>query len=177
MSNSSSLAWSAAKGTIAALRPADDMPGAEQGFSLLPFTAPVSSGARGGPLVGSQSVRLGIITRGIAPGPGGASTEAGLAVPIETMIGSADGSGNQALRSRVALEMPASRPLPSTAAVAVSSAQDILRAARTLHMARRARSRPLTVAARGCTAIQGTQACKAMSPPAAQYGSTICWWN
>jgi hypothetical protein len=108
MSNSSGLAWSAAKGTIAALRLADDIPGAGQGFRLLQFTAPVSSGARG-VLVGSQGVHLGIITKGIARGPGGASTEAGLAIPIETVIGSANGSGSQALGSGTALQMSAIR--------------------------------------------------------------------
>jgi S1-C subfamily serine protease len=70
MSNSSGLAWSVAKGTLAALRLPDDIPGAGQGLRLVPFTAAVSSGARGGPLVGSQSIRLGIVTRGIARGPG-----------------------------------------------------------------------------------------------------------
>jgi hypothetical protein len=44
MPNSGGLAWSTAKGTFAALRLADDLPGAGQGFGLLPFTAPVSSG-------------------------------------------------------------------------------------------------------------------------------------
>jgi len=53
MSNSSGLAWSAAKGTVAALRLADHIPGARQGFRPLQFTARISSGA-GGPLVVSQ---------------------------------------------------------------------------------------------------------------------------
>jgi hypothetical protein len=89
----------------------------------------------------------------------------GLAVPVETVTGLAKGRGKQAVGSGAALEMPTSRPSPSTAAVAASRAQDILRAAWTLHMARRARLRP--VAARGCTAIPGTQTCKAMSAPPA----------
>jgi hypothetical protein len=108
MSNSSGLAWSAAKGTIAALRLADETLGAAQGFRLLQFTPPVSSGARG-VLVGSQGVHLGIITKGIARGPGGASTEAGFAVPIETVIGLANGSGNRALAGGAALQMIAIR--------------------------------------------------------------------
>jgi hypothetical protein len=68
MPNLSGLAWSAAKGTIEALRLAEDIPGAGQGLRLLPFTAAVSSGARGGLLVGSQSVHFVIITKGIARG-------------------------------------------------------------------------------------------------------------
>jgi hypothetical protein len=82
---------------------ADEIPGAGQGFRLLPFTPPVSSGARG-LLVGSQGVHLGIITKGIARGLGGASTEAGFAVPIETVIGLASRSGSQALGSGAALQ-------------------------------------------------------------------------
>ena len=109
MSNSSGLARSAAEGTIAALRLGDDIRGAGEGFRLLQFTALVSSPARGGPLVGSQGVHMGIITKGMARGPGGASTGAGFAVPIETVIGPADGSGNQALGSGVALPMTAIR--------------------------------------------------------------------
>jgi S1-C subfamily serine protease len=109
MSNSSGLAWSAAKRIIAALRLAEDLPGAGQGFRLLRFTPPVSSGARGGPPVGSQGVHLGITTKGIAREPGGASTEAGFAFPIETVIGLADGSGSQALGSGAALQMGAIR--------------------------------------------------------------------
>ena len=70
---------------------------------LLPFTATVSRGARGGPLVGSQRVHLGIITKGIARGSGGASAEAGFAVPIETVISLADGCGKQALGRGAAL--------------------------------------------------------------------------
>jgi hypothetical protein len=48
MSNSSDLTSSAAQGTIAALRQADDISEAGQGFRVLEFTPPVSSGARGG---------------------------------------------------------------------------------------------------------------------------------
>jgi hypothetical protein len=59
-------------------------------------------------------------------------------VPIETVIGLAHGSGKQALDSSAALEMPASRPSPSTAAVVAASAEDILRTARTLRMVCRA---------------------------------------
>ena len=59
--------------------------------------------------MGLQGVHLGVITKGIARGPGGASTEAGFAVPIETVIGSANGSGSQALGGGAALRMSAIR--------------------------------------------------------------------
>jgi len=137
VSNSSGLAWSASKGIIAALRLADEIPGAGQGFRVLQFTAPVSGGASGGPLVDSRGALLGVITRGIALGQGGMQSGAGFAVPIETVIGLADGTGSLALGNGAALQMPASQPSPSSAAVASSSAQDILRAAKTLHIASR----------------------------------------
>jgi S1-C subfamily serine protease len=137
MSTSSGLAWSTGKGFIVALRRADDLPGAGQGLRLLPFTPALSSGAGGGPLVGSQRALLGIVTKRIARGLGGASAEAGFAVPIETVIGLADGSGKQALGSAAALEMPASHSSPSTAVVIASRAQDVLRTPQRLHMAQR----------------------------------------
>jgi hypothetical protein len=58
-------------------------------------------------------------------------------VPIETVIGLADGTGNLALGNGAALEMPGGRPSPSSAAVASSNAQDILCAARTARIATR----------------------------------------
>jgi len=137
VASSNGLPWSASKGIIAAVRLADDIPGAGQGFRLLQFTAPVGSGASGGPLVDSQGALLGIITKAIARGSRGMPAEAGFAVPIQTVIGLADGSGNQALGSGAALQMPASRPSPSSAAVAASNAQDILRTARTLNIVSR----------------------------------------
>ena len=91
MSNSGGLGWSAAKGTIAALRLADDIPGAGQGFRLLQFTAPVSSGARGPP-VGSQGVHLGFITKGIARGPRGAPVRLGSRSPSRRQLGRQTGA-------------------------------------------------------------------------------------
>jgi hypothetical protein len=134
VSNSSGLGWSASKGIIAALRVADEIPGAGQGFRVLQFTAPVSPGASGGPLVDSRGNLLGIITKGMASGT---SAGAGFAVPIETVIGLADGTGNLALGKGTTLQMPANRPPLSSAAVASSNAEDVLRAARTLHIASR----------------------------------------
>jgi hypothetical protein len=137
VSNSGGLGWSASKGIIAALRLADEIPGAGQGFRVLQFTAPVSGGASGGPLADSRGALLGVITKAVASGPRGIQPGAGFAVPIETVIGLADGTGNLALGNGAALLMPASRPSPSSAAVASSSSQEILRAAKTLHIASR----------------------------------------
>lgn len=59
--------------------------------------------------MGSQGVRLGIIAKGMARGPGGAFTEAGPAVPLGTVIGLANGSGDQAPGSGTVLQTAAIR--------------------------------------------------------------------
>jgi hypothetical protein len=58
-------------------------------------------------------------------------------VPIETVIGLADSTGNLVLGSGSALQMPMNRPSPSSAVLASANPQDILRTARTLHIATR----------------------------------------
>ncbi len=137
VSSSGGLGWSASKGVISALRLADEVPGAGQGYRLLQFTAPVGGGASGGPLADSRGALLGIITKGIAAGPRGVQAAGGFAVPVEAVIGLADGTGNQALGSGAALQMPTGMPSPSSAAVASSSVEELLRNARTLHVASR----------------------------------------
>lgn len=135
VSNSNGLGWSASKGILAASRLADEIPGAGQGFRLLQFTAPISKGASGGPLVDSRGALIGIITSGISSGSRGGESGAGFAVPIETVIGLADGTGSLALGSGAALQMPVNRPSPSSAALGSANPQDILRSAKTLHIA------------------------------------------
>ena len=125
VSNSNGLAWSASAGIFAASRLADEIKGAGQGFTVLQFTAPVSGGASGGPLVDSGGALVGIITRGAASG-------VGFAVPIEAVIGLADGNVNLALGSGAALQLPSNRQSPSSAAVASSNPQEIVRAAKTI---------------------------------------------
>ena len=137
VSNSNGLGWSASKGIFAASRLADEVPGAGQGYRLLQFTAPVSHGASGGPLVDSRGTLVGIITSGVSSRSREVQSGAGFAVPIESVIGLADATGNLALGSGAALQMPANRPPPSSAALASANPQDILRAAKTLHIATR----------------------------------------
>jgi len=137
VSNSSGLGWSASKGIFSASRLADEVPGAGQGYSVLQFTAPVSGGASGGPLVDSRGSLVGIITKGISSGISGVQPGTAFAVPIESVIGLADGTGNLALGSGGALQMPTNRPSPSSAALASASPTEILRAAKTIHVATR----------------------------------------
>jgi hypothetical protein len=68
VSTSSGLASSARKGIITALRLADDIPGAGQGFRLVQFTRLRSAAGPAGALVGSQDALLGIVAKRIAPG-------------------------------------------------------------------------------------------------------------
>lgn len=137
VANSSGLGWSATKGIFAASRLADEIPGAGQGYRVLQFTAPVSGGASGGPLVDSRGSLVGIITKGIAYGRTGAQPGAAFAVPIESVIGLADGTENQPLGSGSALQVPINRPAPSSAALASANPTEILRAAKTIHVATR----------------------------------------
>ena len=57
VTNSNGLSWSATSGILAALRPADEVPGAGSGFRLLQVTAPVAPGASGGALVDRTGAR------------------------------------------------------------------------------------------------------------------------
>jgi hypothetical protein len=127
VSNSNGLGWSASKGIFAASRLADEIPGAGQGYRVLQFTAPVSGGASGGPVVDSNGTLVGIITKGLSAGGGAA-----FAVPIESVIGLTDGTENLALGNGAALQMPTNHPTPSSAAIASAKPQDILRAAKTI---------------------------------------------
>ena len=130
VSNSNGLGWSASKGIFAASRLADEIPGAGHDYKVLQFTAPINHGASGGPLVDSRGALVGIITKGFESG-------AGFAVPVETVIGLADGTGNLVFGSGAALQMPVNRPSPSSAVIASANPQDILRTAKTLNIATR----------------------------------------
>jgi hypothetical protein len=135
VSSSNGLGWSASKGIFSASRMADEIPGVGQGYRVIQFTAPGSGGASGGPLVDSRGHLVGIITRGLASS--GRMSGDGFAVPIESVIGLADATGNMALGSGAALQVPVSRPSPSSAVVAASNPQEILRSAKTIHIATR----------------------------------------
>jgi len=133
VSSSAGLGWSASKGIISAVRMADDVPGAGNGYRVLQFAAPIAGGASGGPVANADGALLGIITKGLVPGAGGA-TVASFAVPIESVIGLADGTGTLALGSGAALQMPKNQPTPSVAssAAASSSSQELFQAAKTV---------------------------------------------
>jgi hypothetical protein len=124
VSNSGGFAWSAGKGILSVSRMADEVAGAGQGYRLLQFAASIPNGASGGPLVDERGALLGIITKTIPSG-------IGLAVPMESVIGLADGTMNLALGSGSSLQLPINRPTPSSAGVADSDPRKILRSAKT----------------------------------------------
>lgn len=124
VTNSTGLTWSATQGIFAAIRLADEVPGAGQGYRVLQFTAPVAPGASGGPLVDANGSLIGIITRGNAQG-------AAFAVPIESVLGLVDGTLNTPLGDGAALQLPSNQQSPSSRGVANADPKQLLRAART----------------------------------------------
>jgi hypothetical protein len=129
VTNAGGLAWSATEGILSAIRLADEVPGAGSGFRLLQFSAPVAPGSSGGALVDRAGALVGIIT--------GAKGSAGLAVPIESVLGLPDSGRRTALGSGSSLQMPAklAADVPqSSAAVAGSNPMQLLKNARTIYI-------------------------------------------
>jgi hypothetical protein len=124
VTNANGLTWSATQGIFAAIRMADEIPGAGQGYRVLPFTAPVAPGSSGGPLVNAKGNLVGVITRGNTQG-------AAFAVPIESVIGLIDGGLNTALGDGAALQLATNQPSPSSRAMANADPKQLLRAAKT----------------------------------------------
>jgi hypothetical protein len=124
VTNSNGLTWSATQGIFAAIRMADEVPGAGQGYRVLQFTAAVAAGASGGPLLNEAGDLVGIITRGNAQG-------SAFAVPVESVIGLTDGNLNTALGDGAALQLPNNQRSPTSRAVANADPKELLRTAKT----------------------------------------------
>lgn len=124
VTNSNNLNWSATQGIFAAVRLADEIPGAGQGYRVLQFTAPIAPGASGGPLVDANGDLVGIITRGNAQG-------SAFAVPVESVVGLLDGALNTPLGDGSALQLPNAQQSPSSRAVASADPKKLLRTAKT----------------------------------------------
>ena len=123
VTNSNGLKWSATEGIFSALRMADEVPGAGQGYRVLQFTPPVSSGASGGPLIDGKGLLVGIITRG--------NPTAALAVPIESVLGLADGTLNIPLGAGSALQMSTAQQSPASVGIVNADPKEMLRSAKT----------------------------------------------
>lgn len=129
VSNPGGLAWSASRGILSAVRMANEIPGAGQGFHLLQFTAPVSPGSSGGILVDDQGRALGLVTGSLQ------GQNLNFAVPLINVEGL--GRGNtpgRAFTSGSDLQLP--KPAPTRTAVSQAAAKadptEILRDARTV---------------------------------------------
>ena len=68
VSNPQSLKWSVADGLLSAVRMADEIPGAGQGFKVVQFSAPVSSGSSGGLLTDEKGQAVGLIVASLSAG-------------------------------------------------------------------------------------------------------------
>jgi S1-C subfamily serine protease len=115
VSNPMGLAWSASSGVLSAQRLADDIPAAGTGYHLLQFTAPVSPGSSGGVLVDGEGRALGIVigSRG--------GQNLNFAVPLESVLGLADGTTKRAFRSGGELRLREGEKAPAPPAAAPST--------------------------------------------------------
>lgn len=95
------LPWSASSGVVAAYRMADEVPGAGAGYRLIQFTAASSPGSSGGVLIDAQGRALGLIVGSLNQGQ-----NLNFAVPIESVMGLADGAVSKTYANGSALALP-----------------------------------------------------------------------
>ena len=100
VSNSAGLPWTASSGVLSAVRMADDVPGAGNGYRLLQFTASSSPGSSGGVLVDAQARALGIVVGSITPGQ-----NINFAVPMDSVAGLASATGGTPFASGARLQL------------------------------------------------------------------------
>ncbi len=128
MSNPAGLTRSASDGLLSAIRLADEVPGAGNGYQLLQFSAPVSAGSSGGVLTDAQGRMLGII---IASRSG---QNLNFAVPISSVLGLADSTTATPLGSGHNLQLPEPERPPSSAAVVSTNLTDRIREIKTVYV-------------------------------------------
>jgi S1-C subfamily serine protease len=127
-SHPGSLAWSPSEGILSALRLADEVPEAGTGFKVLQFTAPVSAGSSGAPVVDAQGRALGIV---IAAARG---QNLNFAIPVKSVAGLADAPISTLLGDGSSLRMPVKAESLTSAAIANTVVEDQLRGAKTLRI-------------------------------------------
>jgi Trypsin-like peptidase domain len=126
VSNPSGLTWSASAGVSSAVRPVEEVLPTKSGYRVLQFTAPVSPGSSGGPVVDSKGRALAMV---VFSQKGQALN---FAVPMNAAIGLADGTEHTPLPSGADLQpLQPERP-PSSATIALENPTDLLRNARTV---------------------------------------------
>ena len=126
LSNPQGLPWTATDGILSAVRLADDVDGAGNGYQLLQFTAPVSPGSSGGVLVDAQGRALGII---VASKSG---QNLNFAVPLSSIMGLANAQGGTSFGVGSDLQLPARNSPPAAARIINADPNELLRSARTI---------------------------------------------
>jgi S1-C subfamily serine protease len=100
VSNGAGLPWTASSGVLSALRLADEVPGAGNGYRPLHFTASSSPGSSGGVLVDAQARALGIVVGSMTQGQ-----NINFAGPMDSVAGLASASGGTPFASGVRLQL------------------------------------------------------------------------
>jgi hypothetical protein len=126
VSNPAGLTWSASAGVSSALRPVEEVLPTKSGYRVLQFTAPVSPGSSGGPVVDSKGRVLGMV---VFSQKGQALN---FAVPMNAAIGLANGTEHIPLPSGADLQPLPPERAPSSASLARENPTDLLRNARTV---------------------------------------------
>lgn len=111
ISNAAALPWSVSNGVVAAVRPADEVPGAGNGYRLIQFTASIAPGSSGGVLLDSQGNALGLIVGSLPRGQ-----NLNFAVPIASVLGLADSATTKGYSNGAALKFPGSVSRPAAVA-------------------------------------------------------------
>ncbi len=101
ISHPRALPWSTSEGILSAVRMADDIPGAGQGYRVIQFTAAISPGSSGGVLLDAQGGALGIVVGSVSLGQ-----SLNFAVPLESVMGLAAATGGTPFASGKDLKLP-----------------------------------------------------------------------
>lgn len=128
VSNPAMLTWSAADGLLSAVRLADDVLGAGNGYQLLQFTVPISPGSSGGVLVDAQGRALGIIVASKG------AQSLNFAVPVGSVLGLADSTTATPLGAGNNLQLPAPPKPPASAVVSQTDPAARLREVKTIYV-------------------------------------------
>jgi S1-C subfamily serine protease len=117
VSNGAGLPWTASSGVLSAVRMADEVPGAGNGYHLFQFTASSSPGSSGGVLVDAQARALGIVVGSITQGQ-----NINFAVPVDSVAGLASASGGTPFASGARLQLSGAKVTTAGAAPSIPAA-------------------------------------------------------
>lgn len=131
ISHPQGLGWTVSEGVLSAVRPAEEVEGAGEGYRLLQFTAAVSPGSSGAPLVNARGELLGIVTRSAV---GWRAQSLNFAVPLPSVLGLTEGKGGFLLGSGSELTPPEPPRSPRAAAAMTADPAQVAQRARTIYI-------------------------------------------